>query len=196
MEFLEQFPGGRFHCFDPEPRALVKFQKKITDGRVVLWNVALSDRDGVTKFYQTTGKPPGERWKDHDGDWDMSGSIQKPTGHLDYSPWTKFPQLDSSVTEYWAATIRLDTWAEAYYREMPTISLIWCDPQGAQAKIIRGGRKVLANTRWFYTEYAARGELYEGEPGVDELVKLLPEFELVSIYGGENLLFKNKRLVG
>jgi FkbM family methyltransferase len=195
-EWLDFFPGGRFYCFDPEPRALAKFQKRIKDSRVNLYNAAVSDEDGFAPFYQTTGMPPGAHWEGHDGDWDMSGSLLKPTGHLDFSPWTKFPQAaGEDVTKFMASTVRLDTWSKSRWGEaMPIIHFMWCDPQGAQAKIISGGPWVFSHTRLLYIEYYEK-EMYEGEPNLDEILRLLgPDWELEALYGGDNALLRNKVL--
>jgi FkbM family methyltransferase len=201
-KWLEFWPGGRFFCFDPEPRALVKFQKRINDRRVNLYSCAVSDVDGFSTFYQTTGMPPhngpGERWEGHDGDWDMSGSLCKPTGHLDYSPWTKFPAAaGEDVTNLVVPTVKLDTWATSYWVDpemMPIINFMWCDPQGSQAKIIQGGPWVFSHTKLLYIEYYEK-EMYEGEPDLEEILRLLgSDWELEALYGGDNALLRNKVL--
>lgn len=58
--------------------------------------------------------------------------------------------------------------------------------------LIQGGLQALANTRYFYTEYA-NTELYEGQINLAQLLRLLPDFQLVYRFRGDVLL-KNKRL--
>lgn len=60
LRFLESFPEVELHCFEPDPRSIKVFKKYINDPRVRLYEVALSDTEGVTTFYQSYQPPdPG-----------------------------------------------------------------------------------------------------------------------------------------
>ncbi len=194
--FLEAMPNISLFCFEPDPRPIVKFHDRIgPDLRCTLVNKAVSDTDGTTVMYRSSGKPPNQ--PNHDGDWDMSGSIFKPTKHLEYSPWVTFP--DSHHLE--VDTIRLDTWFKSQ-TAIDAIDFIWADVQGAEAAMVRGATETLARTRYLYTEipFVAPGNrfdnaaMYEGQPTLSELREMLPTFELVAIYHIDNALFKNREI--
>jgi hypothetical protein len=77
------------------------------------------------------------------------------------------------------------------------IDFIWCDTQGAEANIIRGGPTAFARTKYFYTEYHT-ADLHEGTgTTVEGLLELLrvtdPGWEVIHDYGGE-VLFANRTL--
>lgn len=192
LKFLEAFPNCRIHCFEPDSRPIERidppgFYATIgADQRVILNRSAVSDEDGIVKMYRSSGTAPNGKWGD---DWDHSGSILRPTGHLDYSPWCTFP--DSH--QIYVHAIRLDTWLRRQsWREHMGIDFIWADVQGAQGMMIQGAPATLKRTRWLYTEFTPdhKDELYSGEARRAEIEALLPGWELVAIYT-ENLLFRN-----
>lgn len=76
---------------------------------------------------------------------------------------------------------------------MDKIDFIWSDIQGAEVDMIKGGKETFKKVRYLYTEYI-NGEHYEGQGiGVQSILDLLPDFEVVEDYGGDVLL-KNKLL--
>lgn len=83
----------------------------------------------------------------------------------------------------------LDTWC--YEEGVNFIDFIWADVQGAEADLIKGGHTALRQTRYLYTEYNNQ-EFYEGQASLRKILKLLPEFEVVSRYDNDVLL-RNKR---
>ncbi len=194
--FLKLFPNCTIYCFEPDPRAIKRFKCAARASRIartVLTEAAVSNRDGTATFNGSSGRPPrasrtpGALACCYLEERDLSGSLCKPTGHLDFSPWTTFPE----DRRYEVETIRLDTW-HAQHPEITCIDFIWCDVQGAEAMVIEGAPHALARTRYFYTEFYDK-PLYEGQLPLTELRKLLPGFELQATYG-DNALFKNRGL--
>ena len=82
--FLQWFQNPRIFCFEPDPRAVRRFRAKFADRpNVVLFEMALSDRDGDIAFYQSDGEPQDqEATGEMVEGWDLSGSIRKPKEHL------------------------------------------------------------------------------------------------------------------
>lgn len=111
--------------------------------------------------------------------WDLSGSLRKPTGHLEALPWCTF---DDVIT---VRTQTLDTWCGN--EGVSAIDFIWADMQGAEVDLIRGGRESLARTRFLYMEYSDH-ELYEGQPSLRTLLSLLPDFKVLHRFSGDVLL--------
>ncbi len=191
VKFLDAMPGAHLTCFDCEKRALARFAARldeydgpgITGGSLMLIEKAVADVDGQLDFYASTGKA-GKR-----EDWDFSGSLCKPTGHLTRSPEIKFKEPEG------VPCCRLDTWweSEGYRSDKPradAIDFIWADVQGSQRMVIRGAREVLSRTRYLYIE-AHDPPAYAGEPTQDELIELLAEwFTPVAVYARENILFE------
>lgn len=184
--FLKLFKKARVYCFEPDPRARKRYLANVKDKRAMLFDIAISHTDGVTKFYMSSGTPPPTFHKPvgklPEG-WDLSGSIKKPKGHLKIHPWCKFEKKIVVKTK------TLDTWVQEEGIEV--IDFVWADVQGAEADLINGGKEALKKTRYFFTEYCNR-ELYEGQINLKQLVKLLPDFKIVHRFENDVLL-RNER---
>mgnify|MGYP001596600857 CR=1 FL=1 len=198
QRFLDAMPGIRLYCFEPDPRAIRRFKATIHDDRCTLIEAAVSDIDGEAIFHGSSGQAPeSSRTPNAPAcvflkDWDLSGSLCKPTGHLSYSPWVSFP----ADREYTVQTVTLDTWLDEHF-DLRVIDFIWCDTQGGEGLVVRGGVEMLRKTRWFYCETYAN-PLYEGQPTTKDFLalieKLLPEYKFVSQHG-DNILCKNTAMV-
>ena len=177
--FLLAMPDARVICFECDPRPLARFKCR-WDERVILREHAVSHRRGTVVFHASGGKIPDSTAVCAD-DWDYSGSICKPTGHLERDPRITFDRK-----------LQVDAWPldEALERySLPRVDLIWADLQGAEARMILGAQRTLAMTRYLYLEYYDT-PMYDRQPDLKGLVCFLPDFELIGIYG-ENALFKN-----
>jgi FkbM family methyltransferase len=183
LRFLKATPRAKLFCFEPDPRAIARFKKKL--GRrfkdVKLFEIALSDRNGQIDFHVSDGEDPGLPQG-----WDKSGSIRRPKEHLKVVPSVKFERTVKVNTR------RLDDWAAE--NDVQRVDFIWMDVQGAEADVILGAAKILRETRFLYTEYSDV-ELYEGQRPLKELLALLPSFDVVTRYPGDVLL-RNTAFVG
>jgi len=188
--FMETFPGCRLYCFECDDRAILKWRTRFglagENRNPALIEVALSDDDSRAEFYPSGGDPPNcdrPDWKD----WDKSGSLLKPTGHLSYSPWVTFG------VPVRVMTMKLDTWMEyGHVGEREEIDFVWCDVQGAEAKVIRGARRSLHRLRYLYLECHPQ-QLYDGAPSEQTLKDMLPLHDCLGRYA-DNLLFRRKDL--
>ena len=185
IKFLYAMPQASVHCFECDKRAIEQFEaREFPEGaKVELWRFAVSNEDEHQDFHASTGKA-GRL-----SDWDLSGSLCKPTGHLTRSPEIGFKPPTR------VACMRLDTWYNIATMYLPVgIDFIWADVQGSQRKVIAGGNRALAATRWLYME-AHDPVAYAGEPTQEELIdELSGIFDPVAIYARENILFKNRLL--
>jgi len=162
---------GTVYGFEPEPRS-IRVLEQIPN--LKLFKGAVSDIDGTAIFNRSrTDDPKAVR---------LSGSIMKPKNHVKIWDWIFF---DETIK---VETIKLDT----FCKDIPLIDFIWCDAQGAEGKIIKGGEETFRKTRYFLTEYQ-NDEHYDGQPTLDEILKLLPDFEIRMDYGTDVLL-RNKTL--
>ena len=180
LEFLAKFPAATVHCFDCEPRAIERFKTKVPSARAILYETAVGNHDGSIQFWQSGGTTQGA----HLQDWDLSGSIHRPTGHLKRSRWCTFnSRIQVPIT-------KLDTWL-GRHPEIAGIDFMWVDVQGAEHDLIQGGRKLLKRARYFLAEFDNTPQ-YEGQHNCGQLMSLLgPDWELLAIYDGINLLAKN-----
>jgi FkbM family methyltransferase len=179
LAFLRVMPHANIYCFEPDPRAIARFKKRLGSrlDDVKLFEVAISDRTGRIDFHSSDGGdlPQG---------WDQSGSIRQPKKHLIEHPWVKFEKTIP------VSTCRLDDWCTE--NGVKQVDFIWMDVQGAEGDVITGAPKILQETRFLYTEYSDN-ETYEGQPPLKSLLALLPSFEVVARYQAEVLL-KNRRI--
>lgn len=180
LELLTRFPRPRIHCFECDPRAIDKWMARLgADPRATLYRFALDEEKGKRTFHQSSGKPR----RDYQGEWDMSGSLCQPTGHLGYSPWCKFETTIDVECE------TLDAWAEAAIPAGKVIDFIWIDVQGAEGRVFRAGRATLARTRLLKVE-CHDGEMYAGQPNQAELDALLAGWTCLGRYG-DDLVYRN-----
>ena len=187
VHFLRLFPLSRVFAFEPDPRAIENFKASINGDRVRLFEIAISDRDGVTEFNASDGDPGESDWmKSRPDGWDLSGSIRKPKEHLSEFPWCKFDRT------FPVQTRSLDSWSDE--NGIESVDFIWADVQGAERDLIEGGKRTLSRTRYFYTEYSDT-ELYEGQVGLDWIMKELPDFEVLVRFS-DDVLLRNTRLSG
>lgn len=199
MPLYNAIAGVRLFCFECDPRPLQRFYSRLDptyaykpgcgalllegpNKRLTLLDVAVGNIDGEADFHQSGGTIDGAHLKD----WDLSGSLKKPLGHLERHKWCKFEQtMKVTVT-------KLDTWWKA--QGSPAIDFIWLDVQGAEGDVFDGGREALQRTHYVYTEFNDyKKPLYEGDLNQQQtLQRLGPDWEQVGIYEGYNLLCRNK----
>ncbi len=183
--FLELFPDARIYCFEPDERARERFYAP----GAMLYPCAVGGHDGITKFYQSSGLPmplPPAEFAEIKArlpkGWDYSGSIRSPKNHKNHHPWCKF------CAPIEVPIITLDTWAK--FALVEQVDFIWADVQGAEVDMIRGAKRVLANTRFLYTEYSNH-ELYEGQITLSQILEALPNWTIEQKWREDVLLRNN-----
>jgi len=180
-DFLRVMPDATILCCECNPAPLKRFKLR-AHPRVTLFVSAVYHRNCRRKFFPSGGKIPGSSAPCAE-DWDYSGSLQKPTGHLIRDPRITFDreiEVECKTLDYIAAPFRGE------------IDFIHADLQGGEASMILGGQYTLARTRWLYLEFYDR-PLYDRQPDLKGLLSFLPDWELVGIFG-ENALFKNREV--
>lgn len=177
--FLSLFARASVYSFEPDPRAVKAFRRAVQNGRAKLFELAIAGRDGEAEFHASDGLPDPKLAEQLPEGWHQSGSLHRPRKHLEKYPWCRFERTFAVQTR------RLDGWCED--EGVGPIDLIWADVQGAEGDLIEGGRRALARTRYFYTEYDNE-EMYEGQVPLAKLLSLLPDFEVVHRYHWDVLL--------
>ena len=161
--------------FEPDPRNYPEIDKRNLP--ITLIQAAVSNENGTTKLWMSGGKPPG---RDHEHT--ASSSILNPAGHIRKHPDYNF---DKQVD---VRTVALDEVTDPFNH----IKFIWCDAQGSEANIIRGGQKTLLKTEFLFCEYSDEA-LYEGQMNLEEWMRILPgRWEEVCKWEGDILLKRVK----
>ena len=180
--FAAAMPNATIYACEPDERAWRQLQDVcVRFPNVRLMKVAVSDSDGVADFYCSSGKHPNRE----DADWNQSGSLCQPTGHLEQYKWCTFTEsakVQTRSLDSITAELGIDT-----------IDFIWMDVQGAERHVLKGATKTLALTRYLYTEYSDV-ELYAGQPSLKEILGLANGFQVSRRFPGDALL-KNRQLV-
>ncbi len=192
--FLDTFSGCRIHCFEPDPRAIQQFKQNIHDDRVTLTEKAVTSFTSAVPWYASHGKVPCPCDVSPEAleDWNLSGSILIPTGHVGLPAWCSW-KLEGDVQ-----CTKLDNYPSN------DIDLLWIDAQGSERQVFVGAKDTLKHTRFIYTEFYDQNfnhqgfdcpTLYEGQADLVQLICTLgPDWKLLGFYEGGNALFGNRRL--
>ncbi|MEB3265251.1 MAG: FkbM family methyltransferase [Cyanobacteriota bacterium] len=184
LRFLKTFAAPTIHCFEPEPRALERWHRALEGASGVhMHPVAVGEQVGTACFYRSSGQHPGPDGKPMAQGWDYSGSLRAPRRHLELYPAVSFDRTME------VPVVSIDHWIQD--QDIAKVDLLWMDVQGAEADVFRGMVKTQPNVRLIYTEYSNE-ELYEGQPSLDELMALLPDYEVVKRFQ-QDVLLKRRR---
>lgn len=179
--FLRVFKNLKLFCFEADPDNCRDHKKTVKSPRCQLIEGAISDTDGTVVFNRSGGTHPGVNINRH-----SSGSVNKPTGHLNLHPWCTFEQ---SVT---VPAYTLDVWCQR--NGITQIDLIWADVNGAEAKMLAGGKEILKRTRYLYTEFGPEDmEIWAEGITKKQIKSLLPQFEEIFVHSN-NILLKNTEI--
>ncbi len=155
LEFALMFPLGEIHAFEPLPLHLNKLVENVIGyNHVRIIPVALSNKKGFTKFYQSSGYSGG------------SGSIFRPTLHLIRDTETFFRAEDECIVP----TLTLDDYTSA--AKLGEIDFVWIDAQGAELRILEGAVSTLTKVKFIYAEVSTV-PYYEGACTEIEVVEFL-----------------------
>lgn len=180
-ELLKAMPGATIFAFEPDPRAIAKFREVIASRNVHLFECAVGAVNGEISFHQSSG---AEHLADYREGWDQSGSIRRPNTHLQVWPWVKFEkQINVPI-------VTLDAWSEQH--GVTKVDFIWADVQGAESDLVEGAARLLRSSRYLYSEYSNE-EWYEGQISLNELLRKLPDFDLITRYPID-ALFENRNM--
>lgn len=183
MEFSLLFPKGRIYSFEASPKLFAMLYRRCYKLRnVTLVNAALSDRNGVSHFHQSSGV------------YNASGSLLPPTEHLVRHPDVHFEPEDMVIVP----TITLSEYFNI--TALKYVDLIWVDVQGAEKLVLEGGFEILKITKFIYAE-VSEISLYEGGTNYSELKLFLEKLGFITYQeflppewmGEGNVLFLNTK---
>jgi 2-O-methyltransferase len=170
-EWMARIPGVTIHAFEPDPR-----NKLSGDYPNVFFHpLAISRTSGTADLFLS------QKWDEKP--WTCSSSLHAPTdAHYKRWPAITFDGVAS------VQTISLDDFYTGF--ALDTIDFIWCDIQGAEGDMIRGGETALAHSRYLYTEYSDARE-FENQITLAEILKLLGAWSIIYQWP-DDVLLKNQ----
>lgn len=170
-----------YYAFEPNPASSEIFRRRSISRQVHFEETAIGNIDGTMEFNQCDCVHPVNKRR-----FTGASSLFEPTDILlKKHPWIK-------MTDKIEVTVRkLDTIMEIYRVPRP-VTFIWCDAQGAEGQIVQGAVETLKHTKYFYFEYFTK-EMYKGCMVLDEIMELLPGWEVVEKYAGD-VLVRNSAL--
>lgn len=186
LEFIEVFSKDMtLYCFEPDPRNCKTFleggfrecaphlSQGINKPNVIFENKAISDTNGIIQFNQSNTI--------------YSSSIKVPTEELS----KEWPHITFKNT-FSAESVTLDSYVEQ--KNINIIDFIWCDVQGAEDLVIKGGKETFKNkVRFFYTEYANK-QYYKNSPNQFDIKSMLGDNFIIIKDFGTDVLLKNTLL--
>lgn len=159
--YAKLFPNSFIYAFEPRPDNYAEMNSNFVEygltGRFQAWRLALGDKVGSVEFYESYGDAPGKRPGWETGN--KSSSLLKPKKHLEDHKWCQFRPQSVSVKP-------LDSLA------LHKVDFAHIDVQGAEDKVLRGGRRTFKNTKAIWIE-VANVELYEGQAMKNEIMRML-----------------------
>ena len=174
-------PRAHIWAFEPDPQQFAKAWRRLSRyPNVSLMQAAVGSSSGFTSFYRSGGSS------------DASGSMLRPTRHLELYPSVKFDVTVPIVVPL----VSLSSLASL--ANIASIDLLWMDVQGAEIHVIDGMGGLLSRTQYIYAE-ASTHALYEGGATSRQLIDKLESagFRVVETFmpSGEdsvgNILFAN-----
>ncbi len=161
--FLTRYPRAEIHVFEPSQRHYPRLQAAYAkEPRVHCHRLAVSDRCGSATF--------------HEGSLQGTGSLLPVCDKDDPNAWVPFEAQEKFEVQL--------TTLDAYepLRDAP-IDLLWCDVQGAELQVLRGGSQTLARCHAIFLEVATNRITYQSQCRFAELDRCAHEagFHLAAI---------------
>ena len=152
--FLDVGPASAVFGFDPCAANLAQARRLVgADPRVSLYELALSDEDGVAEFFTNANEQTSSLLPNDEGNF------------------RSFPAETMKLQSSRVQTRRLDTWAAE--RCPDRVAIVKCDTQGAEARVIRGGIAFIRDqVAAFYGEVML-DRMYQGQSTFEEIRGLL-----------------------
>lgn len=148
---LATYPQLEIHIFEASPRYFNRLENRFSNHpRVFCHHYAVSDRTGTLTLHETT--------------LDGCGSLFPIKKNRDARTWIA-PQA-SPAEEYAVPAIRLDDFQPLIGKN---IDLLWCDVQGAEINVLKGGEKTLERCQSLFLEVWMYQTMYEGQCNFSEL---------------------------
>ena len=185
LRMLYTFPDAKIYCFEPDERNIDIFKKHVQSEQVQLNEMALSNINGISRFYRS--------YTDYDGD-----SVPSKYDFISFYDYKNKKLHNSGASslkkgyenclygEFFVETIRFDEWYKI--NDIGYIDLAWIDVQGAEYEVIDGIGELIRKFQFIWIEYGENQ--YEGSLSRNETIKLLYEknFSIITEISSKELI--------
>lgn len=157
IRYSRIFPFSTIYVFEPLPNN----QKLVTENlikykveNVALVPFAVSDEEGISQFYISSGHPENQP-KDLDWDFGNKSSSLLPPENNNLASWLLF---DVKID---VQTITIDSFLSQ--NKIDVVDFVHMDVQGAELKVLMGAKRYIENIKAIWLE-VADVELYKNQP--------------------------------
>lgn len=166
IRYYRLFNNSSIFAFEPLPEnfqlCIQNFSLIQTD-RLKAFQVALSDKPGISKFYVSSGRPSGLE----NSDWDYgnkSSSLYPPDLVCKKYDWLKFDK------EILVRTQTIERFCNDQF--VDHIDFIHLDVQGAELDVLKGCGQILSNVKAIWVE-VENISIYKGQPLKKDIEKFM-----------------------
>ncbi len=183
IRYSNNFTNAKVYSFEPLPGNFEKVVSNITrfnkQDEIKPYNIALSNNNGESDFFVSSGKPKD---RNEEG-WDFgnkSSSLLKPNEEVlkTHYDWLKFKEVIKVKTK------TLDSFCEE--NSINKIDIIHIDVQGAELLVLGGASKILKSVRFIYLE-VSEIEFYSNQPLKGQIEEFLSGYGFAKISEETNL---------
>lgn len=169
IRYARLFPNSRVYTFEPLPEnqtLVLENLEKFGVKNAELHRVALADREGISAFHVSSGKPP-EKWEGEKWNYGNKSSSLLEPGHVNERfEWIKFCRsIDVECNT-------LDGFLKN--NNLQRIDFIHMDVQGAELLVLKGAGPKISDITSIWLEVSDE-ELYKNQVLKNELEKFLLE---------------------
>lgn len=163
VRLRRKYPNAKIYTFEPLPSNIEKIKsnfQKYSAKNINLFKLAMSDKDGKSIFYVSSGHPE-DRPKEDDWDYgNKSSSLLRPKKTKEIHRWLKFKNKIKVKTK------RLDSFCDEAC--IDKIDFIFIDVQGAELMVLKGAGDILKHVGMIWMEVESI-ELYSRQPLKDDV---------------------------
>lgn len=194
IKLRAKYPNADIYAFEPLPKNIRRMQehyKKYGVRGIRKFQMALSDKNGSSEFYVSSGHPD-EVPKTKQWDYgNKSSSLLAPKMHLKTHEWLKFKKKIRVKTQ------RIDSFCEEH--NISKVDFAFIDVQGAELMVLKGAGNFINKIGAVWLEVEAI-ELYAGQPLKDDVETFMKKngfikaMDTVNNIAGDQL-YINKKLM-
>lgn len=178
---------SKIFSFEPDPRNIKILKERKIDKICSLFEIAVSDVDGESDFYLSSGKVDGycDNTELLDKEWSASSSLLEPKECLNLVKWCSFNDKIKVKTK------KIDSITREL--NINKLNLIYIDAQGAEHLVLNGSKETLLKTEYLIIKYS-EVEYYSNQQNSSNLVNILGNDWIVRYKDDINIILENRKL--
>lgn len=158
IRYAKLFPNSKIYAFEPLRKNIQLINeniKKFNCSNILPFELALSDKNGVSEFFISSGRPENIDEKDTWNYGNKSSSLLSPEKHLEIHPFIKFNEK---------VFVNTQTLYDFCEKELINIiDFVHLDVQGAELMVLTGAKEKIRAIKMIWLE-VENIELYKNQP--------------------------------